>query len=123
MDPENSSRYDPYLSLLRGADAAAVAGFYRRYYPLFQESYGLLGYRDAYFNDRLVQVIDHLLATPEAASEPVLIKPEAVWMFQDETLESLSAGQKILLRIGPDHAAEVREFLREIRPLITSTRD
>ena len=37
---------------------------YKQYYPLFQQAYVDLGYPEGYFNDRLVEVIDHLLATP-----------------------------------------------------------
>ena len=43
-----------------------MAVVYERLYPLFQQAYEDLGYPGKYFNDRLVEVIDHLLQTPEA---------------------------------------------------------
>ena len=47
-----------------------------------------------------------------------LIKPEAYYLFADEDLESLSAGQKILIRMGPDNAARVKAKLVEIRAVL-----
>jgi len=44
-----------------------------------------------------------------------LIKPEAYYLFADKDLESLSAGQKILIRMGPENAARVKSKLTEIR--------
>jgi hypothetical protein len=107
------------VDLVAELEVEAAVEFYRRHYPLFQDAYSELGYGDAYFNDRLVDTIDLLLATPQPAQPPVLVKPEAIYVYQDETLEALSAGQKILLRMGPEQAEVVREKLQELRLAIT----
>jgi hypothetical protein len=86
---------------------------------LFQQAYEALGYPGAYFNDRLVEVIDHLLAAPTPEWPPQLVKPEAVHLYADEGLESLSAGQKLLIRIGPEHGRTVRARLLELREALT----
>jgi transaldolase len=44
---------------------------------------------------------------------------EAFWVFTDPQLESLSAGQKLMLRIGPENAAKVKAKLREVRKELT----
>jgi vacuolar-type H+-ATPase subunit F/Vma7 len=119
ISPDNFERYRPYVELVAEADVEAAVDFYRRHYPLFQQSYSELGYGDAYFNDRLVDTIDHLLATPQPEQPPVLVKPEAVYLYQDGALEALSAGQKILIRMGPEQAAVVREKLQELRAALT----
>ena len=67
------------------------------------------------FDQRLRAVIDELLATPDVSGPLRLIKPEAYYLYADEELESLTAGQKILLRMGPDNAARVKAKLAEIR--------
>lgn len=113
--PGNDERYEAYLALMASVDTAAAVRLYRRHYPWFQESYEALGYPGGYFNDRLVEVIDHLLATPEPASAPVLLRPEAVYVFADKSLESLSAGQKLLLRLGPGQRQAVRAWLTAFR--------
>ncbi|NIL96265.1 MAG: DUF3014 domain-containing protein, partial [Planctomycetales bacterium] len=58
------------VKMLAALDTKQVVAVYRRLYPLFQEAYESLGYPNAYFNDRLIEVIDHLLATPQV-SDPV----------------------------------------------------
>jgi hypothetical protein len=119
INPANFERYAPYANLVRAVPVEGAVAFYRRHYPLFQQAYEDLGHPDAYFNDRLVAVIDHLLATPVPEQPPVLLKPETAYVFEDEGLEALTAGQKILLRIGPEQAALVRERLRAMRGAIT----
>ena len=100
-------------------DSSQLIDLYVRYYPLFQEAYTELGYGDRYFNDRLVEVIDHLLAAPEPEGKVLLVKPESTYVFADPELEALSAGQKLLIRIGSDNAAVVMDKLIEIRSAIT----
>ena len=65
ISPANAQRYQPYVDLLLEADTQGLVELYGRYYALFQEAYEAQGYPDGYFNDRLVEVIEHLLATPE----------------------------------------------------------
>jgi hypothetical protein len=118
--PANAARYQVYVELAAGLDTAAVAALYVRYYPLFQQAYEALGYPGGYFNDRLVEVIDHLLAAPTPEWPPQLVKPEAVHLYADERLEALSAGQKLLIRIGPEHGQTVRGRLVELREALTA---
>ncbi|MDA0681330.1 MAG: DUF3014 domain-containing protein [Proteobacteria bacterium] len=116
----NYQRYDQMISSLTKADMTAVAGLYRRFYPLFQRAYVDLGYPDGYFNDRLVEVIDHLLETPEVSGPIELVLPHVLYEYADPDLEALSSGQKLLLRLGPDHAGQVKVSLRELRMLVTT---
>ncbi len=115
MSPENFARYSPLVDMASGADLDAVVATYRRFYPLFQESYERLGYPNAYFNDRLVEVIDHLLLTPQPDGTLRLVRPHVLYEFADAELEALSSGQKLLLRMGPDNAATVKQILRDLR--------
>ena len=63
----------------------------------------------------LLEVIDELIAAPSPSLPIHLIKPEAYYLYVDEELEALTAGQKVLLRMGPDNAARVKAKLAEIR--------
>lgn len=116
---DNYQRYAAYVSLAESVDLNRLVTLYRRFYPLFQQAYGELGYPGRYFNDRLVEVIDHLLATPEIEGPIQLKRPNVFYVFADPKLEALSAGQKVLLRIGPQNAARVKARLRELRSLLT----
>ena len=120
INPDNYRRYDALVELADNADLAEVADMYRRFYPLFQRAYVDLGYPDGYFNDRLVEVIDHLLETPEISDPVVLVRPHVLYEYRDAYLEALSGGQKLLLRMGSEHAATIKRRLAELRTLITT---
>ncbi len=112
--PDNALRYRPYLMTMEAVEAKRLVATYVRLYPLFQKAYEELGYPNAYFNDRLVQAIDDLLAAPDVAA-PELVQPKVLYQFADPALEDRSAGQKIMIRMGPANAARVKEKLRAIR--------
>jgi len=115
VDPVNYRRYTPYVEMLEAADTADIVASYQDYRPLFEEAFSQLGYPDGDFDQRLRSLIDELLATPDVSGPVRLIKPEAYYLYADEELESLTAGQKVLLRMGPDNAARVKAKLTEIR--------
>jgi hypothetical protein len=120
LDPQNFARYAPMVNAVRQLDMQRVADVYLRYYPLFQDAYQDLGYPNGYFNDRLVQVIDSLLATPQPTGPIELTRPNVMYTFADPTLEARPAGQKLLLRMGPDNAAAIKAKLKELRAIITA---
>jgi hypothetical protein len=111
----NAARYLPYVELARRTDAAQLVRIYTGVYPLFQAAYVELGYPTGYFNDRLVAVIDHLVAAPTADGPVRLTQPHILYKFADPQLEKASAGHKILLRMGNQNASVVKAKLREIR--------
>jgi hypothetical protein len=119
VSAENYRRYEPALRLMESVDTGQLVALYVRLYPLFQQAYKDLGYPDKYFNDRLVEVIDHLLATPDVAEPIKLARPWVMYEFADPALEARSAGQKTLIRIGSANAARVKAKLREIRRQVT----
>lgn len=112
---ENADRYAPQVELLGRADPEALVELYLSYYPLFQEAFEASGEPDVYFNDRLVEVIDHLLATPEITLPVELIRPEVFYEYADPGLEAWSFGRKILVRVGPENAAAIKDWLRRVR--------
>jgi hypothetical protein len=120
LSGKNADRYLPYVRLADAVSTDAAVALYVRFYPLFQEQYETLGYPGKYFNDRLVEVIDHLLATPEIEEPPRLVQTKVVYEFADPKLEALSAGQKILLRIGHANELKIRALLRDIRQKLVS---
>ncbi len=132
ISADNGLRYSPYLLLIETVDLRQLVALYVRFYPVLQQAYVDIGYPNRYFNDRLVEVIDQLLATPEL-NEPLKIRlpvvagpvqPERPWVmyeFAAPGLQSLSAGQKLLLRMGPVNQRRARHKLVEIRRLVTAS--
>lgn len=117
---ENSARYNAAVKLFDTVDAQTLSAAYFRVYPLLQQAYVDLGYPTGYFNNRLVEVIDHLLATPDVQGPIQVVQPNVLFEFADPQLEALSSGQKAMLRLGPEHAAVVKKKLRELRTAITA---
>ncbi len=115
---DNAARYTPYVRAMDAVDSKKLVELYVQFYPLFQQSYAEQGYPSRYFNDRVFEVIDHLLATPEVAGPIALTQPKVLYEYADPNLQDLSAGQKILLRMGPANEARVKAKLREIRKLL-----
>jgi Protein of unknown function (DUF3014) len=120
ISPDNASRYTPYVRLMEAVDAKKLGVTYVQFYPLLQQAYKELGYPKGYFNDRLVEVIDHLLAAPDIKGPIKLVRPKVMYEFADSELEALSAGQKIMIRMGSENAAKVKAKLKEIRNELTS---
>jgi len=114
----NYGRYDTLVGMVAGTDVAEMEELYRRFFPLFQKAYVELGYPQGYFNDRVIEVIDHLLATPEPEGPLTLVRPHVLYEYADPELEKLSPGQKLLLRMGNEHSATVKEKLRGFRSRI-----
>lgn len=114
----NYARYEQLIKIVQNTDTAQLASMYQQYYPLFQQAYVDLGYPEGYFNDRLVEVIDHLLATPDVTGPVLLRRPSVNYEFVDPELENRSAGQKMMIRIGSQNAAIVKVKLRELRKAI-----
>jgi hypothetical protein len=118
ISPDNAKRYLPWVHLLASVDPAAAAGTYRHFYPLFQQAYRELGYPKGFFNDRLVAAIDDALEAPQPSEALRIESPSVMWRYTDPELESLTAGQKIMLRIGPINAKVVRDWLVAFRAKI-----
>jgi hypothetical protein len=116
---ENFKRYSPYVELLRSMKLKPLVSLYTHFYPLFQSAYLDLG-TPGYFNDRLVAVLDLLLATPETSAPIAVGRPslDGRLKFYDDRLEQLSSGQKLLLRMGAENAHIIKSKLRELRALL-----
>jgi hypothetical protein len=120
LDPANYQRYAPVMQVVQMLDGKQLATLYYHFYPLFQQEYQNQGYPNGYFNDRLVATIDNLLATPDVTGDIVLVRPNVMYQFADPNLEDLSAGQKALLRMGPQNVGIVKARLRELRAQIAT---
>jgi hypothetical protein len=111
----NAARYEGYMTVLRQVSIPALVDVYVRYYPLFQRAYEELGYPNRYFNDRLFEAIDDLLAAPDPEGPVQLVQPKVLYQFADPDLESRSAGQKVMIRIGRDNEAKAKDALKALR--------
>lgn len=117
---KNAKRYTLYVDFLEAMDINKLVTVYIHFYPLFQQAYEELGFPGRYFNDRLIYTIDHLLDTPVVAAPIELKQPAVMYIYADSNLEKLSAGQRILLRMGPENANRVKAVLQNLRSELLS---
>lgn len=115
ISPRNAARYTPYVKVAEAADAKKLVELYVRLYPLFQEAFEKLGYPNKYFNDRLIETLDNLIAAPDIKEPVKLVQPNVFYLFADPALEERSIGQKILMRTGSKNEATIKGKLREIK--------
>ena len=115
ISPKNAARYTPYVKIAEAIDAKKLVELYVRLYPLFQQAYEGLGYPKQYFNDRLIVVLDDLLAAPDIKEPVRLVRPHVFYLFADPDLEGRSIGQRILMRIGSNNEAIIKGKLHEIK--------
>lgn len=115
IGPKNAARYSPYVSLVEVIDTTQLVDLYIRLYPLFQKAYEELGYPDKYFNDRVMTVIDHLLAAPDIKEPVKLIQPKIFYLYADPDLEARSIGQKTMMRIGSENEAKIKVRLKALK--------
>lgn len=122
LNYENHRRYASYVALAEKIDAKKLVAVYKRFYPLLQEEFRNLGSPKQYFNDRVVEAIDDLLAAPDPKGVVKLVQPKVFYQFADPELEALSAGQKMMIRMGGENAARVKAKLQEIRRELTGVK-
>ncbi|HTC53985.1 MAG TPA: DUF3014 domain-containing protein [Steroidobacteraceae bacterium] len=115
ISPENYARYQPFIDVVKSVDTDQLVQLYYHFYPLFQSAFDDLGYQDSYFNDHLIALIDHLLATPDVSGPVALVQPNVMYLYADPALEALSSGQKTLIRMGPTNEALIKARLKDLK--------
>lgn len=126
VSSDNGLRYTPLVLLLENINVGLAVDLYVRMYPVLQQTYVNLGYPNRQFNDRLLQVINHLLATPAAPQVMAVqltevkgpvpsLRPWVRYEFADQALEALSSGQKVMLRVGSVNQNRLKARLSALR--------
>jgi hypothetical protein len=114
VDPRSYDRYVTIADAIASVDPAEAARLYATLKPRIEEAHRDLGSPDRSFDRTLERAIVTLLDTPVVDS-PVRLKPEGIgYAYDDERLESLTAAQKQLLRMGPRNIRIIKERLRGI---------
>jgi hypothetical protein len=114
LDPESYKRYDLVAEVFASMDSQGTVTLYRQLKPAIQEAYKDLGYPDANFDDTLKRALGVLLRVPVVKQDIQLEKKVITYTMVDPELESLSAAQKHLLRMGPDNVRVIQGKLREL---------
>jgi hypothetical protein len=114
VDPRSYDRYTPIADAIASLDPAAAARIYATLKPRIEEAHRDLGSPDQSFDRTLERAIVALLETPPVDA-PARLAPKGIgYGYADDRLESLTAAQKQLLRMGPRNVRIIKGKLREI---------
>ena len=114
LDPSSYRRYDRYAQAVSSIDARGAARLYATLKPRILDAYRRMGQPTAEFDPVLERAIVELLSVPAVQGEIELAPSGIVYAFVDPRLESMSAAQKHLLRMGPENVRAIQGKLREI---------
>ncbi|QKX17158.1 DUF3014 domain-containing protein [Microbulbifer sp. YPW1] len=115
LSQENYQRYEQPVRLFAMVDTDTAVNLYQFWYPRLKQAYGELGLKNKNFHAAVLAAIDQALAAPEVEGPIKLVRPTVYYKFEDEKLEKLPGLHKLMIRIGPDNAARVKEKLRELK--------
>ncbi len=115
IDPQGYHRYDLLAEVVDAIDMELTWRLYQLARPLVREAFAEIAPSGKQFDQVLLAAAEHLLETPQPRGEIVLVKPSVMYQFADPKLESLSAAQKQLLRMGPINATIIKHKLGILR--------
>jgi hypothetical protein len=114
VDPRSYDRYSAIGDAIASLEPAAAARLYATLKPRIEEAHRDLGSPDQSFDRTLERAIVALLETPVADAAARLTPTGVGYAYADDRLESLTAAQKQLLRMGPRNVRIIKARLREI---------
>jgi hypothetical protein len=114
VDPKSYARYDGIANAVVSMDPAGLARVYSLLKPRLVEAYKELGHPEGGLDGAVERAIVHLLQAP-VVEEPVVLRPRVLsFRYDRQDLESLSAAQKQLLRMGPRNVRRIQDQLRAV---------
>jgi hypothetical protein len=114
IDPATFRRHDLAVGALTSLDAAACARALARIEPLLDAAWRELGDPRRDFRGTLTTAIARLRSVPVPEGGIEVVPDGAVWAYADPDLERRAAAEKLLLRLGPDHARRLQAWLGEL---------
>ncbi len=118
FDEANYQRYTPVIKVLESIPVEKLAYYLSEWQPLFEQAYAELG-KAGVFEQRFLLALDQVLMAEPLNTTPDLIQPSVMYKYKDVRLESASAIQKLMWRMGPDNMARVQLYLESLRQAFT----
>jgi hypothetical protein len=112
VSPRSYARYDKLTDVFATMDIAYAGRSYRRMRPYFEGAFSQVARPGEHFDDVLAQAIDRLVAVRVPDGQIELVPKGANYLYKDPALESMSAAEKHVLRMGPKNAKIFQDTLR-----------
>ncbi len=115
MNAQSYHRYDRLAQAIKSIDTQKAVRLYQKYQPLLAQVFGEYSYPKIYTVLDIVQgAAAKILRIPVIESEIELLHPTVRYRFADPKLESLSALEKQMLRMGAENTRIIQAKLREL---------
>jgi len=114
IDVASYERWDRATNALVSVAPVDAAQLYVNVKPLFDAAYADLGHPGGDFDDAIARALDMVIATPQPATSPVLLRRPDFFVHDDAALRALRPVQKQFLLIGPDNQRRVTTWLRQL---------
>jgi hypothetical protein len=112
ISPASYARYDAVTRAFMSVDPDVAGKAYGQLRPYFDTAFAQIGRPGKRFDDVLAAAIRRLVSTPLLEGKVEVVPKGAVYAFKDPAIESRSAAEKLLLRMGPANGKAVQESLR-----------
>lgn len=121
-DENSENRFSLYVDLLRSMDSDMLVQWYIELKPLIDQAYEELGYPDQDFTEVLHGAITKVLDMEIPKAEPELVRPSVMYKYKDQSLESLDAAEKLLLRLGKENLLVIKSVMLEVNEKLARAR-
>ncbi len=121
IDPATHARFGPLVAAVTAVDPAALAAAFTTIRPRLEEAYVAQGHPEGGFDEAVRKAIEVVASTPDVPADAALVPGVGGYAYADPAFERLPAAQKHLLRMGPDHARQVREAARRFGAALAAT--
>ena len=111
--PATHARYDALVETATAIPPGQAAELIVLLEPLLVEGLAMLG-RPEGPRALLTATLQYVLDTPVTQGPIAVEQPKVFYLFKNPTLESRSALQKQLLRMGPDNVRALKAYAREL---------
>lgn len=109
---ESYARYDAIALTFASIDAGSAGDVWARLEPFCEVASAEISRPGTRFHDTLRAAMKRLLSVDVPEGEIEVAPKGAIYVFKDPSLESLSAAEKQLVRMGPGNARRIQAQLR-----------
>jgi hypothetical protein len=114
IDPKSYQRYDAVSAAVGSLEPTTIAKIYQSLRPLLEAAYREIGPPNTSFEQVLSRAMGRLIAVPVPAGQVEVVPHTIGYRFKDPKLEALPAGEKHLLRMGPENMKRIQAKLRDL---------
>jgi hypothetical protein len=114
VDPASYPRWNLATNALLSVRPADAAQLYVNVKDLFDAAYAELGHPNGNFDEAIQRAVEMVVATPQPADPPELLRRPNYFEHTDPTLRSLRPVQKQIILFGPENQARLTTWLKQL---------